>query len=160
LIFVSVGTLNKPFNRLLEGIDLIANKIGDEIIAQIGYSTYIPKRYRFFRFCEHDEMLSHIQSARFVICQAGFGIIGNCIRLKKPMILVPREIRYGEAIDKQYELAEYLASKHRAILCIRDISKLADAIERIEGVQVDYDYKTDIPAIIKNFISQTFFKEK
>jgi UDP-N-acetylglucosamine transferase subunit ALG13 len=158
LIFVSVGTQDKPFNRLIEGVDRISEIVGEEILAQIGHSTYIPKRCEFFRFCGQKEMLSHIKNARIVISQAGFGIIGNAIMLKKPVILVPREINFGEAVDKQYELAEYLASQNKSIICVRDIKFLTEAIEKIRNVRVQYDYRTTIPTLIDKFISQTFFK--
>jgi UDP-N-acetylglucosamine transferase subunit ALG13 len=152
LIFVSVGTPNRPFNRLIEGVDVIADKLHEKIIAQIGYATYVPKRYEYFRFCSHENMLHYIRSASIVVCQAGFGIIGNCIRLNKPIILVPREFKYGEAIDKQYELAEYLASRHDSIVCLRDTTFLYDTINSLRNITVKYDYKTNIPFMINNFI--------
>ena len=156
MIFVSVGTPEKPFNRLIEGVDNIADIVGERILAQIGFATYIPKKIEFFKFCPHEEMLSNIKAASIVISQSGFGIIGDSIKLQKPMILVPREIRYGEAIDKQYELAEYLASQNESILCVRDVSLLIDAIAKIRRVSVFYKYKTTIPALIDKFIKETF----
>jgi len=158
LIFVSVGTPEKPFNRLIEGVDNIADIVGERILAQIGYSTYIPKKINFFKFCPHEEMLSNIKAASIVISQSGFGIIGDSIKLQKPMILVPREIRYGEAIDKQYELAEFLASQNESILCIRDISLLSGAVKEIRKVKAQYNYKTIIPSLINDFISEYFYQ--
>jgi UDP-N-acetylglucosamine transferase subunit ALG13 len=156
LIFVSVGTPEKPFNRLIEGVDKIADIVGEKILAQIGFATYIPKRIEFFKFCPQEKMLSYIKAASLVISQAGFGIIGNSINFQKPIILVPREIKYGEAIDKQYELAEYLASQNKSILCIRDISLLSNAVKEIRKVHAQYNYKTIIPSLINDFISEYF----
>lgn len=157
LIFVSAGTQEKPFNRLIEGVDKIADLIGERVLAQIGYATYLPKRCEFFRFCSREEMLSHINAASMVIAQSGFGIIGDSIKLMKPLILVPRELRFGEAIDKQYELAEYLASRHESIICIRNIELMADAVRKIRTSHVDYNYKTVIPDLIDSFITQVFY---
>jgi UDP-N-acetylglucosamine transferase subunit ALG13 len=156
LIFVSVGTPDRPFNRLIEEIDKIACKTGEKIIAQIGHSTYIPQNIEFFRFCERDRMLSYVNAASLIISQAGFGIIGDSINFNKPMILVPREVKLGEAIDKQYELAEYLSSQNKSILCIRDISLLSNAVKEIRKAQVQYNYKTIIPSLINDFISEYF----
>jgi UDP-N-acetylglucosamine transferase subunit ALG13 len=157
LIFVSVGTLEKPFNRLLEGMDNVADKVNEVILVQTGHSTYVPKKCNFFKFCSYEEMLTHIDAASIVISHSGFGIIGNSIRLKKPMILVPREIKYGEAIDKQYELAQYMASQNKSILCVRDVNQLAEAIEEIRKFRVAYHYHTTIPELIEQYISRTFF---
>ena len=156
MIFVSAGTQDKPFNRLIEGVDRISGQVGEKIIIQTGYSTYVPQNCNFFDFCDQKEMLNHIRSASLVISQAGFGIIGNAIKLEKPMILVPREYKFGEAIDKQYELAEYLAEQNESILCIRDVSQLASAIEKVKGITVHYNYSTVIPELIAEYILQTF----
>lgn len=45
MIFVTVGTHEQPFNRLVEYMDrLKENKIIEEdVIIQIGYSTYEPQ---------------------------------------------------------------------------------------------------------------------
>jgi UDP-N-acetylglucosamine transferase subunit ALG13 len=160
LIFVSVGTQDKSFNRLIEGVDRIAHEIDERIVVQIGNSSFIPKRCDFFRFCTYEELLSHIAQARLVISQAGFGIIGNSIRLSKPMILVPREMKFGEAVDRQYELAEYLAGSNESILCVRNIDLLAEAIHSLNNVHVSYNYSTSIPQIIDNFLIDTFSGKK
>ena len=156
MIFVSVGTLEKPFNRLIKAVDEIADIVVDKIIIQTGYSTYIPEKCEHFDFCEHEKILAYIKTADIIISHSGFGIIGNAIKLGKPMILVPREIKYGEAVDKQYELAEYLATQNKSILCVRDVHLLPAAIDKGRNIQVDYNYNTIIPDLIEEYISNTF----
>lgn len=157
MIFVSVGTPEKQFNRLIEGVDQLAAVVKERILVQIGHSTYIPRRCDYFKFCSSEEMLLHISNASIVISQAGFGIIGNAIRLNKPLILVPREFKYGEAIDKQYELAEYLANQNASIVCVRDTDILADAVRKLMKIEVHYSYRTEIPDLIDKYILETFF---
>jgi UDP-N-acetylglucosamine transferase subunit ALG13 len=156
LIFVSVGTQSKPFNRLIEGVDSIAELINEPIIIQTGYSTYAPQKCEFFKFCSPSEMQKYIESSTLVISQAGFGIIGDCIKLNKPIILVPREFQYGEAVDKQYELAEYLDDQNKSIICVRNVNRLANAIEQIRNVEVNYRYSTNIPEVISDFITRSY----
>lgn len=156
MIFVSVGTQDKSFNRLIEGVERIAHEINEKILVQIGHSSFIPKKCDFFRFCTHEELLSHMSQARLIISQAGFGIIGDSIRLSKPMILVPREMKFGEAVDRQYELAEYLASTNESILCVRNIDMLAEAIHSLKNIHAYYNYSTSIPQIIDHFLIDTF----
>ncbi len=159
MIFVSAGTPDRPFNRLIEGVDRIADKVGERMLVQIGHSTYIPERCEYFKFCEYEEMMSHIKAASLIISQAGFGIIGNSIKLGKPMILVPREMKFGEAIDKQYELAEHVAGENESIVCVKDVSLLENAVKTIRKVKVNYNYKTEIPALIDEYIDKTFIEE-
>ena len=154
MIFVSAGTQSKPFNRMIEAVDRLASYVDENIIAQIGHATYVPKQIEYFQFCTQQEMLSYIDKARLIISQAGFGIIGNAVRLNKPLILVPREKKYDEAVDRQYELAEYLARNNKSIICIRDISHLIDAVRSLSDIKACYNYKTIIPELIDSFIAQ------
>ena len=52
MIFVALGTQKFNFNRLLKKIDLLISRgeISEQVIAQIGYSTYKPKNYKFYTF--------------------------------------------------------------------------------------------------------------
>ena len=45
MIFVTVGTHEQPFNRLIQKIDELVRdgEIEDDVFMQIGYSTYEPK---------------------------------------------------------------------------------------------------------------------
>ena len=112
MIFVTVGTNKRPFNRLIRAVDKIA-KVNEkyDFVIQRGYSNYSLQYCRYFDFCKGEEFLAYIDAADLIISQAGFSSIGHCIRHNKPIILVPREYKYGEAVDKQYELAEHLAEK-------------------------------------------------
>lgn len=156
MIFVITGTNRRPFNRLIQAVDRIAEINQYNFLIQTGYSTYIPTYCNYFKFCDHEKFLSFIETSDLVISQSGFGTIGHCISLGKPIILVPREFKYGEAVDKQYELAEYMAGTNDAILCVRDVSNLQDAIERLQGKRPEYHYKTRIPRLIESFILNNF----
>ena len=54
MIFVTVGTHEQPFNRLVEYIDKLKEKgkIEEEVIIQTGYSTYQPQ------YCEWKKWLN------------------------------------------------------------------------------------------------------
>ena len=154
MIFVSVGTNELHFNRLVKSIDLIANDINISFTIQIGYSTYIPKNARWLRFCSPQMMKNYINNCELLICQAGFGIIGEGIRYQKPMILVPREKKYHEAVNPQYELAEYLSSQEESIFCVRDVSLLKETVQLMLAKRFlpNYKYRSEIPLKIYDFI--------
>jgi len=69
---------------------------------------------------------------------------------------VPREYKYGEAVDKQYELAEYLARTNESILCVRDMLFLERALEHLKDSRPLYQYHTIIPDLISTFIRDNF----
>ncbi len=156
LIFAVTGTNKRPFNRLVKAVDRIAGKKEYHFLVQRGYSTYVPKHCGYFDFCNNDMFVSYIQGAEIVICQPGFGSVGYCISHNKPMILVPREHDYGEAVDKQYELAEYLAVQNDSIVCLRDMKQLPEAIEKLKCTFPKYDYHTKIPVLIEDFMLRNF----
>jgi len=154
LIFASVGTNQLHFDRFVKGVDNLASQITEEVVIQIGYCLYRPRYARYFEFCEFRKMLSFVKKASIVVAHAGFGIIGECIRCNKGLVLVPREYRFGEAVDNQVELAEYLAEHAESIICVRDVSKLREAVEIIKKITPCYNFKTMIPEIIRDFVNR------
>ena len=54
MIFVTVGTHEQPFNRLIKKIDnLVKNDfIKEKVMIQTGFSTYKPK------YCQYQSMIS------------------------------------------------------------------------------------------------------
>lgn len=58
MIFVTVGTHEQPFNRLIEYIDKLVEtgKINEKIIMQTGYSTYAPKNCKWHKLFSYNEM--------------------------------------------------------------------------------------------------------
>lgn len=55
MIFVTVGTHEQPFNRLIECVDKLKlnNEIKEEVIIQTGFSTYEPLH------CEWQSLFSY-----------------------------------------------------------------------------------------------------
>ena len=57
MIFVVLGTQKFQLNRLLKTLDQYVEegKLQEEILAQIGYSDYLPKRYQYVDFLDKDD---------------------------------------------------------------------------------------------------------
>ena len=90
MIFVTVGTENFPFDRLMRTFDdaISSGKITGEVFAQIGNRTREPVNFPFARFIEYDQMLRRIQEADIVVTHAGFTVMLS-LRLGKIPIVVP-----------------------------------------------------------------------
>jgi UDP-N-acetylglucosamine transferase subunit ALG13 len=101
MIFVTLGSQKFQFNRLLMQIDELVSCgiFDDEIFAQIGYSDYRPKNYRYTDFMDHDNFEQMILNADYVITHGGIGVIFGAVKKGKKVIAVPRLAQYGEHVD-------------------------------------------------------------
>ena len=75
MIFVCVGSRNYPFNRLFVKLDELCEKgiIKEEIFAQIGTSTYIPKHFKYKDFLSQDEFQDLVNKSNLVISHGASG---------------------------------------------------------------------------------------
>ena len=137
MIFITVGSQKFQFNRLLREIDNLIEKkvIVEEVFAQIGYSDYIPKNYKFKKFLDKDEFNNFIDSSRIIITHGGTGSIISALKKSKKVIAIPRLSKYGEHVDdhqiqivRQFEKIGFLQG-------VNDISKLDIAINDLENKQ-------------------------
>lgn len=70
-----------------------------------------------------------MREADMVITHAGTGMLSMVYRLRKPCIVVPKQMRYGEANDGQVELALKWSELQMGVLCL-DVNGLEEAIEK------------------------------
>ncbi|MGI0480100.1 glycosyltransferase [Geminocystis sp. CENA526] len=108
MIFVTVGTEQFPFNRLMHWIEVLleSNLIDEEIIVQYGNCTVLPTGAKVYRFVKEDMFRSLINQARLVISHCGEGTLLLLDSLDKPYILVSRSQKFKEHVDDhQIELA-------------------------------------------------------
>lgn len=123
MIFVTVSTGH--FDPLIRACD--NHKDQYEFVGQIGSGFYIPS-FPWFRICPPDELVRHMDQAEIVISHGGTGMLSMLYRLKKRAIVIPKQVRYGEANDSQVELAEEWARLGMAVLCM-DVVHLSSAVQ-------------------------------
>ena len=56
MIFITVGTHEQPFNRLVEYMDKWALSHDEEVIIQTGYTKYEPSNCKWQNFYKQDVM--------------------------------------------------------------------------------------------------------
>lgn len=63
MIFVTVGTHEQPFNRLVKKIDELKRDgvITEEVIIQTGFSTYEPKYCKWSKLIPYQQMLKNVE---------------------------------------------------------------------------------------------------
>ena len=68
MIFVTVGTHEQPFNRLVKKIDELKGNgtIQDDVFIQTGFSTYEPKNCQWSKLIPYNQMIKNVEDARAV----------------------------------------------------------------------------------------------
>lgn len=138
MIFVTVGTHEQPFNRLIEKIDELKKDgtIQDEVIVQTGFSTYEPKYCKWSKLIPYQEMVKNVSEARIVITHGGPASFVMPLQIGKTPIVVPRQHKFNEHVnDHQLEFARNVAQRMHSIIVVEDIDMLGQVIS---------DYNTTI----------------
>ena len=101
MIFITVGTHEQPFDRLLKYVDRYIDETHtkETIICQSGYSTYIPKNYKVEKFLSFERMQELITEARVVITHGGPSSFISALAKNKIPIVIPREKEFGEHVN-------------------------------------------------------------
>lgn len=130
MIFVTVGSHYQGFDRLIKKMDEIAGKIDEDVVMQIGHTTYKPVNAEYFSFLDSfEEILRLNRDARVVVSHAGAGSIVTALKEKTPVIVVPRLKRYNEHMnDHQLEIAKAM-SDDRNVIVLYDTEFLEDSLK-------------------------------
>lgn len=127
MIFVTVGTHEQPFNRLVRYIDkMVESKlINEEVIIQTGYSTYKPKYCIWKKFFSFNDMRKNIEEARIVITHGGPSSFIMALQVGKTPIVVPRKMEFNEHINNhQVDFSKIVAKRMGMIIVVEEIEKL------------------------------------
>lgn len=132
MIFVTLGTQDKEFTRLLEAIDREIEKgnIKERVVVQAGYTKYESKNMEIFDLIPTDEFNKYIKSADLIITHGGAGSILTAIKNNKKVIAAARLYKYKEHTnDHQKQIVKEFADEGY-ILELRDFNKLGKLIEK------------------------------
>lgn len=137
MIFVTVGTHEQNFDRLVKEIDgLVKEKIIDEkVFIQTGYSKYVPQYCEYKTIISYDEMERLTQEARIIITHGGPGSIFLPIQYMKKPIIVPRNPEFNEHVDNHQILFSKRMFKNNRVDLVLDIKDLKDAILNYKGYE-------------------------
>ena len=127
MIFVTVGTHEQPFNRLIEEVDRLKKEgiITDEVFIQTGFSTYEPQYCDWKSITSYSEMEDHMANADIIITHGGPATFMGAIAKGKKPIVVPRLEKFGEHVnDHQIEFAIAVQNRLSTIFTVTDISEL------------------------------------
>lgn len=154
MIFVVLGTQDKPFERLVRAVDAAAadGVIKDRIVVQAGKTQYESKLLEIRTIIPMDEFNQLIHEASVVICHAGYGILSTALENGKKVICAARLAEYGEhQNDHQLDILEYYERKGY-VLALRDFSKFSEVYNSLsEFTPKKYSASFDK---LQNFLSE------
>lgn len=131
MIFVTVGTHEQPFNRLVQKIDELKKDgtIQEDVIIQTGFSTYEPKYCKWSKLIPYQQMVKNVEDARIVITHGGPASFIMPLQIGKTPIVVPRQHQFDEHVnDHQVEFARNVAQRMGTIIPVEDINTLGEVI--------------------------------
>lgn len=136
MIFVTVGTHEQPFNRLIKEIDrLVADgKIKEKVVIQTGFSTYIPEHCEWHKMMSFKEMQTAYQTARIIITHGGPSSFLEALQYGKVPIVVPRQVEFNEHINNhQVDFVKLIDKKMNNIIPVYDIQNLESTIMKYDS---------------------------
>ena len=135
MIFVTVGTHEQQFNRLVSYMDEWASSHAEEVVIQSGFSTYEPKNAEFSKLYPYKTMVELVDKARIVITHGGPSSFIMPLQIGKVPVVVPRMKEFDEHVnDHQLDFARAVAERQGNIIVIEDVTKLSETIDNYETI--------------------------
>ena len=131
MIFVTVGTHEQPFDRLIKKMDELKkeNKISEDVIIQTGYSEYVPKHCQWSKLYPYQEIQKYVKMAHIIITHGGPASFVMPLQQGKIPIVVPRQKKFKEHVnDHQVDFGRNVAKRMGTIILVEDINTLENII--------------------------------
>ena len=132
MIFITLGSQDKPFPRLIDEVELLlkTKKINEEVIAQIGPTKYDGELINAFKMAkDFKELQDYIDKANLVITHGGVGSILDAISRGKKVIAIPRLKKYKESANDHQEQIIKKLNDEKYIIGIYNVKDLEEAIK-------------------------------
>lgn len=158
MIFVTLGTQDKPFDRLLKEVDKEIEKgnIKEKVIVQAGFTKYKSKNMEIHDLFDKEEFDKYIKKCNLLITHGGVGSILAGLKNHKIVIACPRLSKYNEHInDHQIQIVSKF-SKEKLLLSYNEKDNLEEIIEMSKKF-IPKNYKSNTSNMIKiieNFIEK------
>jgi len=153
LIFVTVGMHTQGFDRLLRKMDEIAGALGEEVVMQIGHTSFRPQTAKWFDFTTEAGIKEWCKKARVVVTQPAMSIL-DAQEQGTPVIVVPRLKKYNEVIDDhQLDFARHL-EKEGKVTAVYDVDKLEETLRNIDSRPVKLVRDKRLVNALKKYIAQ------
>lgn len=137
MIFVTVGTHEQQFNRLIKEVDKLrrSDVITEDVIIQTGFSTYEPKYCKWQSLYTFSEMNILADEARIMITHGGPSSFIMALQRGRIPIVIPRQKKFGEHVNNhQVMFCEAVKQRYGNIIVVEEISNLATVIKNYDKI--------------------------
>lgn len=131
MIFVTVGTHEQSFERLLKCIDKMLDdgNITEEVICQKGFTDYEPKNFKAEKLLPYEKMQEYIEKARIVVTHGGPASFLEPLKYGKIPVVVPRKKEFNEHVNNhQLDFSKEVKKRMNNIIVVEDEKELINAI--------------------------------
>ena len=107
MIFVTLGTNDKSFKRLLDAFEreIKLGNIKDKVVVQSGFTKYESNYMQVIDLMSMQEFKNNIEKCDLLVTHGGVGTILDGLKLGKKIIAFPRLSKYKEHVnDHQVEI--------------------------------------------------------
>lgn len=107
MIFVTLGTNDKSFKRLLKEFDkqIEIGNIKEKVVVQSGFTKYKSDNMKVIDLMSMEEFNKNIEKCNLLVTHGGVGTILDGLKLGKKIIAFPRLSKYKEHVnDHQVEI--------------------------------------------------------
>lgn len=153
MIFVSVGTNEAHFDRLLEAVARL--DLEEELVIQHGHSSPVAApTVRLVDFLSFEEMGETIRGARAFVTHAGVGSIMVALANGTRPIVVPRRGGLGEAVDDhQLQLGRRFAEAGLVTL-VESPERLGEALDREQQAAAVVPAESSLATDLRRFLEE------
>lgn len=167
MIFVTVGTHEQPFNRLVECVDDLKRDgiLQEDVVIQTGYSTYEPKYCQWQKLYPYQEMIKLVEQARIVVTHGGPSSFIMPLQIGKTPIVVPRKYEFNEHVnDHQVAFSKAVAERMGTIIVVENIEDLEKTLLNYDEIirNMDSGLKSNNAKFCREFsaIVEGLYKKK
>mgnify|MGYP002867149211 CR=1 FL=1 len=116
MIFVTLGTQDKSFKRLLDALEqaIESGIIKEEVIVQAGFTKYTSPTMKIFDLIDREDFNKYIEKCDLLITHGGVGSIITGLKNNKKVIAIARLAKYKEHVnDHQLQTYKVLIKDHQ-----------------------------------------------
>ena len=150
MIFITLGTQDKPFTRLLEAVQKEIDKgtIKDRVVVQAGCTKFTSSDMEIFDLIPMDEFDKIMEECDLLITHGGVGSIVGGLNYDKKVIAVSRLAKYGEHVnDHQMQIITNF-DQEGYIIGLNDLDDLEGALKKVKKFKPN-KYKSNTKKMIK-----------
>ena len=134
MIFVTVGSAQQAFTRLLDAMDSLAPRLGEPVVMQTGFSGYQGRHTKCEGYITFGKVHGYIRESTLVVGQGSTGAVLMARQYGKPLIVVPRDGARNEIFDDhQLQTARSLEGRSRMVEVVYEVEGLEAAIRRAQA---------------------------